>query len=221
MPSHSGAYSAYRQHFPRPLEPSLSRAARVSKRIRPQFTSPTRFASIPRQHMSPVCAIFGSPALRSLALLLLVAIMAGCGTSGTQRPAQVAAAWPEPPSEGQSLLLFYTQRRDNLRNQPTIYVDEVKVFTLPSDAYSWCYVKPGFHYVSARWEPSRPALNMRTRYLFASGATIYLRLTTDGPRPGSPGLVFAQMHPMNGVVAKMDAERTTYKAPSVTKVGLP
>ena len=157
---------------------------------------------------------------RSLRALLL-ATFSSCATNGPQRQPAGHTAWPDPPPEGQTLLFFYTQRRDPLRSQPTIHVDDVKVFSLPGDAYSWCYVKTGFHAVRATWEPYRPGLNMQTRYLFTPGATIYLRLTTNVSGRGRVRTVTGEMHPMDPVIAKLDTERSTYTAPLVTKVDSP
>jgi hypothetical protein len=159
---------------------------------------------------------------RSFLGLLLVATLGGCSTSGTQRQPQGLSAWPEPPSEGQSLLFFHAQRRDQLPNHPAVYVDDQKVFTLRSDAYSWCYVKPGFHTVKAEWEPYRPELNLERRFLFTPGATIYLRLVVTMSGKASTGrLTTAEMPTMDSVMAKLGAERSTYTPPTVMKVGLP
>src|SRR5688572_6441571 len=151
--------------------------------------------------------------------LLLAAMLSGCATDGTQRKSQGVTAWPNPPAEGESLLFFYTQRRDKLRNQPTIYVDDQKVFTLRSDAYSWCYLKPGFHTVSATWEPYRPELDLRNRFIFTPGATIYIRLITTLSARGT--MTLAYMSNTDSVMAKLGAERSTYTPPLMSKVGLP
>jgi hypothetical protein len=158
---------------------------------------------------------------RSLLRLLLLLLFVSCATDGRQPQSAGPSVSPDPPAADQTLLFFYTQRRDSLRNEPTIHVDDTKVFTFHGDAHSWCYVKPGFHRVSAIWDPYRSGLNMQKQFIFTPGATIYLRLTTDTSGNGRNRITTIQMHPMDPVIAKLDTERSTYTAPLVTKVDSP
>ena len=148
------------------------------------------------------------------AALLAAAVLGGCATASKQNPGP--RPWPNPPAADSAVLFFYAERRDRLGENPTIYVDGFKVFTLKKDSYSWCYVKPGVHTVRTVWEGSSARLNTQTQHELKGGQTRFLRLLTTGQR--GPGIITVQVYPVTREMAKLETEDSTFTLPLKARI---
>jgi hypothetical protein len=147
------------------------------------------------------------------ALLLLT----GCATASHTTPA--VRLMPGRPPAGYGTLIMYTPQK-RFQGGATVFIDDVAVFKLHAQDYTWIYIRGGEHILRTQWGYGLNSLSSHGHVRVAAGSVCDLKLVQWNDEQFSFAQVHAGIRTVSDETAKNEMANLTYCPPLMQQLDM-
>lgn len=149
---------------------------------------------------------------------LLVLMLPGCATA--PHPAPLMDSRPGTPPAGYGTLILYTPQK-RFEGGATVLIDDLPVFKLHAQDYSWVYLRGGEHTLRTRWGHGLDGLKSDGHVRVAAGTVCCLKLIQWNNAQFSFAGLHAGIRTVPNETARNETAGLTYCTPLTARVRLP
>lgn len=109
-----------------------------------------------------------------LCILFIPPLLSGCVTIPEDAPSYEPAP---PPDPGNAIVYFYRVGAYPTARTPSVFLNQMKIFDPPENAFTWIYVQEGKHKLFVDWAWDTGAPDLKADLIIKSGESYFVKIS--------------------------------------------